>query len=176
ESIGSCGVKTLGVDWIDVVSGGIRSQSLLELLTNIDLHYDYIAELEIKGLPRGRGLPLLAEMSYAGNFAKGDYTAAVAKIAEEHSDFVIGFISVNPASWPRGPSNPVIIHATPEVQLVKGDDALGQQYYTSNSVLAKIVIFCGDDGRIRAWEWMDVIEVNQDGLTKGNVVSVYFKL
>ena len=48
----------------------------------------------------------------------GDYTEAVATAAEEHLDFVMGFISISPAKWAAKPS-PGLIHMTPGVQLTE---------------------------------------------------------
>jgi len=91
-----------------------------------------IEGLKEVGLPKGRGLLLLAEMSSKGTLAKGDYTEATLQMAKEHKDFVIGFITMRQLI-----DDPCFINMTPGVQLTAGGDKLGQQYNTPENVIGK---------------------------------------
>lgn len=86
--------------------------------------------LKEAGLQRGRGLLMLAGMSSCGNLATGTYTEETLKMAQEHKDFVIGFITMKKLL-----DDPGMINMTPGVQLQKGTDTLGQQYNTPEKVI-----------------------------------------
>ncbi|CAL8240856.1 unnamed protein product [Merluccius merluccius] len=87
--------------------------------------------LRSAGKPLGRACLLIAQMSSQGSLATGEYTQSVLKMAEEHSDFVLGFICGSKIS-----KKPQFIHMTPGVQMQAGGDGLGQQYTTPEEVIA----------------------------------------
>ncbi|XP_070770975.1 uridine 5'-monophosphate synthase [Enoplosus armatus] len=86
--------------------------------------------LSAVGKPLGRGCLLIAQMSSHGSLATGEYTKTALKMAEEQSEFVIGFICGSKIS-----KKPEFIHMTPGVQMQAGGDVLGQQYSTPEEVL-----------------------------------------
>ncbi|XP_071394367.1 LOW QUALITY PROTEIN: uridine 5'-monophosphate synthase [Centroberyx affinis] len=86
--------------------------------------------LSAVGTLLGRGCLLIAQMSSQGSLATGEYTQAVLKMAEEQSDFVIGFICGSKIS-----KRLEFIHMTPGVQMQAGGDGLGQQYTSPDEVI-----------------------------------------
>lgn len=83
------------------------------------------------GLPKERGLLLLAEMSSKGNLLDPIYAEKTFEMAEQFPEFVIGFISQRKLSendhhW---------IYMTPGVRFAESKDALGQQYVTPEKAI-----------------------------------------
>lgn len=106
------------VDWADIVNAhSVPGPGIIDGLREV-------------GEPKGRGLVMLAEMSPEGNLATGEYTEKTLKMAEENSDFVIGFITMKKLL-----DNSSFINMTPGVKLVEGGDNLGQQYNTPEKVI-----------------------------------------
>ena len=100
-----------------------------------------ITGLSSVGLPLGRGLLLLAEMSTDGSLATGSYTAGVVSMARTHRDFVIGFIAQHRMEG-LGDAEVHIVNEdedflvlTPGVGLDEKGDAMGQQYRTPRQVV-----------------------------------------
>ncbi|KAJ7507939.1 orotidine monophosphate decarboxylase [Mycena galericulata] len=105
-----------------------------------------ITGLSSIGLPLGRGLLLLAEMSTKGSLASGSYTEAAVQMARAHRDFVIGFIAQRRMDGVgAGPNEATaeedFLILTPGVGLDMQGDGMGQQYRTPQEVVEE----CGCD-------------------------------
>ncbi|KIR59467.1 orotidine 5'-phosphate decarboxylase [Cryptococcus bacillisporus CA1280] len=99
-----------------------------------------ITGLSSIGLPLGRGLLLLANMSSKGALARGEYTRETVRMAREAGrDFVIGFIAQERVDAgggeddERGEEDWLIM--SPGVGLAAKGDKLGQQYRTPREVV-----------------------------------------
>lgn len=98
-----------------------------------------ITGLASVGLPLGRGLLLLAEMSSVGTLARGEYTKAAVRMARERRDFVIGFIAQrrmeNVVPLEANDETEDFLIMTPGVALGSKSDSMGQQYSTPKDVV-----------------------------------------
>ena len=102
-----------------------------------------ISGLSTVGLPLGRGLLLLAEMSTKGSLARGEYTEDAVRMARAHRDFVVGFIAqrrmegigLQPHIGEQPSENEDFLILTPGVGLQSSGDNLGQQYKTPRAVV-----------------------------------------
>lgn len=91
-----------------------------------------ITGLSEVGIPKGRGLLLLAEMSSKGTLAKDQYTIETLKMAQRHPEFVIGFISQRRLE--SSPEEDWLV-LSPGVGLDSMGDSLGQSYRTPHQVI-----------------------------------------
>lgn len=100
--------------------------------------------LQEVGLPLGRGLLLLAEMSSAGSLATGSYSQAAVCMARRNREFVFGFIGQQrlplysqklDGSIDNDVTTEDYLYLTPGVGMVAKGDSLGQQYRTPRQVI-----------------------------------------
>lgn len=102
-----------------------------------------IRGLAAVGLPLGRGLLLLAEMSTAGALARGAYTEDAVQMARGARDFVIGFIAqrrmegVGLAEGEKQDGVEDFLVLSPGVGLDVTGDGMGQQYRTPEQVVSE---------------------------------------
>jgi orotidine-5'-phosphate decarboxylase len=99
-----------------------------------------ISGLSSVGLPLGRGLLLLAEMSTKGSLASGSYTENAVRMARARRDFVIGFIAQRRmdgvgAGETDDVSDEDFLVLTPGVGLDSKGDGMGQQYRSPREVV-----------------------------------------
>ncbi|KAJ8086758.1 orotidine 5'-phosphate decarboxylase [Marasmius tenuissimus] len=101
-----------------------------------------VAGLASVGLPLGRGLLLLAEMSTKGALTVGTYTEEAVRMARDNRDFVIGFIAqrrmeeVGVTTADEGSqSKDDFLILSPGVGLDVKGDGMGQQYRTPREVV-----------------------------------------
>jgi len=107
-------------EWADITNSHIISgPSSISVLRDI-------------GLPKGRGLLLIGQMSSTDALNESIELAAV-DMAKKYSDFVIGFISQEKLIK----DDSRFIYCTPGVNLQKKNDSTGQQYNTPSYAIQK---------------------------------------
>lgn len=89
-----------------------------------------IESLAEVGLPKQRGLLLLAEMSSVGHLLTPEYAKATLAIAKQYPNFVAGFITQHALE-----NDPAWLYMAPGIHLETEGDARGQQYNTPEKAI-----------------------------------------
>lgn len=106
-------------DWADTVTvHGIPGNGIVE-------------SLKCMTNDKERSCLLIAEMSSKGALTDDNYRSNILKIAENHKDFVIGFISQH-----RVTKNQEYIHVFPGVHISQSSDSLDQQYNSPEKAIS----------------------------------------
>lgn len=90
-----------------------------------------IESLAEVGLPKGRGLLLIAEMSSKGHLLSSDYCQATLEMAERYPDFVVGFITQHALL----DDHPHWLYMAPGIHLEASGDTRGQQYVSPEKAI-----------------------------------------
>lgn len=90
----------------------------------------------------GRALLILAEMTSKGSLATGEYTKLSVDCARQHPEFVLGFVATRSLGEVEGDvaktgEDEDYLVFTTGVNLASKGDALGQQYQTPQSAIAR---------------------------------------
>ncbi|MSU75870.1 orotidine-5'-phosphate decarboxylase [Patescibacteria group bacterium] len=129
------------VEWADIVNAhAISGPGIVQGLREEVENYDMLDK---------RAVLLLAQMSSKDNLIDDDYTERVVKVAVENEDFVMGFIGAGASKVPLLASlaPPGFIIMSPGIKIGGGNDKLGQQY-TSPETLVEAgadVLIVGSD-------------------------------
>ncbi|KAK7934547.1 orotidine 5'-phosphate decarboxylase [Apiospora marii] len=118
-------------EWADLVNLSILSgdgivEALDQTFTAADFPY------------RGqRALLLLAEMTTRGSRAVGAYTEQCVKLAPAYPDSVIGFVATRALTTPTPTGAGDFVVLSTGINMAAKGDALGQQYQTPQSAIAR---------------------------------------
>jgi orotidine-5'-phosphate decarboxylase len=119
-------------DWAHIINASVLAG---------DGIIDALAQTIEHGDERDRGILILAEMTSKGSLAVGEYTQASVEIAKKHRKHVLGFVSTQQLSSfttsDHGASEEDFVIFTTGISISSHGDALGQQYQSPASAMAR---------------------------------------
>ena len=116
-------------DWADIVNAHIvPGEGIIEGLKVVGSHHPS---------PNGRGLLLLAEMTSAGSIGTVEYASKALQMAQNHKDFVVGFIANGTITGQTRSKDEDFLIFTTGVNISAREDTLGQRYQTPQEAIAR---------------------------------------